>query len=268
MSQRITITIDGQDGKVLPEIAFAILERVFETLQSIDANSWAVGARRLQWSVADASVKNPFSLTYSGDLRIPASSAVPDIAALFVRGCKEIETDGTQPQFFSTEDVKRMEEIGKYAKYLRSLEFQNGEAVHTVQSSVLRDRASGILDNPEIVASHGSLQGTLVSLQNYPDKPGAHAILLTRIGEHKTSCSLTPPQADELNDYVDRKSRVVLYGKITYENSIPTAVKVENFAIIPPDDKLPTLDDVRAMHLTVPNGVSIEDFISGMRDGD
>ena len=75
-------------------------------------------------------------------------------------------------------------------------------------------------------------------------------------------------QAEELNDYVDRKTRVVLYGRIAYENGVPHSMTTASYKIIPPDEDLPTLDDVRSMKLTVPDGQSIEDFISEMRGDD
>ena len=147
-----------------------ILDLVFQTLESIDKNTWAVGSCRLRWRVAAASVKNPFALTYDGESLRDDYSAPPDVVRLFIAGCEEIE-QGKSPAFFATDDVKRMSEVGRAAKRLRSLEFRNTQHAHTVAASLLADNAIDLLANPDRVYSNGSIEGILGSLQNYPDRP-------------------------------------------------------------------------------------------------
>lgn len=267
MSQQITITIDGKNGEVRADVALKVLELVFQTLQSIDANTWAVGTQRLKWRVADASVKNPFALTYSGGLVQPHLSEPPDISRLFIDGCERIEK-GEKPKYFDHDDFERMVKLGTHSKQLRALEFKNTTVTHKVDPPRLTDNARDILQNPDRIVSYGSLEGTLVKVENWPDKTGATATLLTRLKEETVNCRLTPAQADELNDYVDRRTRVILYGRITYENGETKRIAVDKSAVIADEEKLPTLRDVHALNLAPPSGISIEDFIAEIRGDD
>jgi seryl-tRNA(Sec) selenium transferase len=68
--------------------------------------------------------------------------------------------------------------------------------------------------------------------------------------------------------YVNRETRVVLYGTITYEDGIAKRIQVEDFTAIAADDALPTLEDLHSLRLRTPGGMGVEEFLDDVRGDD
>jgi hypothetical protein len=80
----------------------------------------------------------------------------------------------------------------------------------------------------------------------------------------EVSCHADPRIAADLAKYLDRHTRMVLYGDITYEGEAPKRIHVEGFTTVP--GTLPTLADVHALRLRPPNGMSVEEYLDELRD--
>ena len=137
------------------------------------------------------------------------------------------------------------------------------------QSSVVVGRSFAkkvrSLQRQTVVTSteYGSLDGTLIQLSNDPLRDDGVAKL--RDGNADIICHAVPQMAAEMARYLNRKSRIVVYGDITYENGGPKRIQVESFVVIPSENDIPTLDDLHAIKLRPPGGKSVEDYLDELR---
>jgi hypothetical protein len=267
MSQDITITIDGKDGRVVPESVANVLSAVFETLHSLDERSWAVGTARIRWRISQVSLRNPLTLTVTGD-PVDEQYSEPHLVEMFLRGINQIEKK-RRPSAFSDADVRRAKMLGDEVMRVRSLSFSSSlpDAPTVTASSRLATAAKEIIDKPKAIRSeYGSVEGTLIMITNDPLKDDAHAKLRERDSGAEVRCDAEPHIAANFAPYVNRETRIVLYGDITYEGDLPARIKIETFAAMPSEDSLPTLADIHAMKLRPPSGTSMEDYLDELRD--
>jgi hypothetical protein len=269
MNQKITIVIDGMDG-VPPDSVGTVLEAVFALLESMDKKSWKVGTPRIKWRVADAKLVNPFSITAVGqDLfeEYPAS----ELALSFVEQLQQIE-NGVLPKFFDDCDLKLAKRLGLEAKRSRHLAItgsENGRQETFEVPRVFWKHVSKLMKQPkQITTQYASLDGTLIQLSNDPLKADGTAKLRERTDGAEVNCHADPEVAARMAHYLNRQTRVVLYGIVTYENEVPKRIQVEDFTALPSDNDLPTLDDLHAMRLRPPRGMNPEDFLDNLRGDD
>jgi hypothetical protein len=270
MGQRLTITIDGWDG-VRPDVVGDLLRAVFELVDSIDIKSWQVHAKRVQWRIADAKLVNPLTLTASGRESTYGAGS-EDLAVRVLDGLDEVQR-GRRPSLFSDSDLNLASIIGAKAKDARSIVIK-GESEYEDKhlsrefhvTKTLNTQARNLLRRKSIVTNeYGSIEGTLINLANDPLKEGAAGRIRDRVDQYDVNYSADPATAAKLGQYLNRSTRVVLYGTVTYEDRVPKKIDVEAYTTIPDDDNLPTLEDIHAMRLHPPGGLDVEDYLDELR---
>lgn len=85
-----------------------------------------------------------------------------------------------------------------------------------------------------------------------------------RFTDAETICDASPEVVVGLIRAVG--PRVVLYGTVEFIDGAPSRISVKDFDVIRPDSELPTIEDIRAMNLSVPEGKTVEEHLSEMRD--
>jgi hypothetical protein len=271
MSQTLTITIDGLDGRVKPDSVGEILRAVFAVLKSMDERSWAVGTPRVAWKVSEARLVNPLTVTATAESAVPHAAPVDDLAFTFVQQLEQI-TAGIRPRDFWEKDYKFIKRLGVEARRSRSLVIVGTQRDRVQTFRVPRSFSSQVtklLRLPKTVReAYSSLDGTLIKLINDPLKNDGNAILRERLSGAEVNCHANPAKTSDMARYVDRGTRVVIYGVVTYEDEVPKKVEVEDFATLPADDSLPSLQDIHEMRLGPPRGMSVEDFLDDTRGDD
>jgi hypothetical protein len=267
MSHKLTVTIDGKDDRVLPDSVGSVLRAVFRLVQVIDERSWQVGTRRIDWRVSEAKLVNPFTLTATGDDRFPDYRASA-VAIDFVEQLEEIER-GIMPRWFSPDELKIAKVLAVEAKRARRITI-TGENTSRTESFTVSNKFSAQISRllkqpPVITTEYGSLDGTLIQLVNDPLKTDGRAKLRERNSENEVLCQSDPETAAKLAHHLDRETRVILYGTITFENGVPKRIHVEDHTTVPADSSLPTLEDLHALQLRPPNGMSAEEYLDDLR---
>ncbi|HEY8750807.1 MAG TPA: IS1595 family transposase [Tepidisphaeraceae bacterium] len=157
--------------------------------------------------------------------------------------------------------------FGKEAKRSRSLSItgknEKSEATFQIPRNYGKRVAQLIRRPIRVTVEYGSLEGTLVQLSNDPLKDDGTAKLRERDGGNDVYCHASPDIAANMGHHINRQTRIVVYGNITFEDGIARRIDVEDFSAIP--ETLPTLEDIHALQLKPSGGMSIEDFLSDMR---
>jgi hypothetical protein len=270
MSQTLTIQIDGREGRVLPDSVGTVLSAVFKLLRAMDTRGWPVGTPRVEWRVSEAKLVNPLTVTAAADILVPTVQ-LPDLALGLISQLQDIAS-GVRPQSLPLEDYKYLKKLGVEARRSRSLIITGKDhdrvAVFHVPRAFSRQIAHVLRQPRQVSKEYSSLDGTLIRLANDPLKDDGSAILRDRFSGAEVRCHAAPGTASKMAPYVDRKTRVVLYGTVTYEDGVPQRIDVEDFITVPSDDVLPTLDDLRAMRLRPSGGRTVEEFLDDLRGDD
>ena len=92
--------------------------------------------------------------------------------------------------------------------------------------------------------------------------------IYSAIPPEKVNCFFPPDKIEEARDALGRKIRVL--GELTYPkgNNFPRDVKVEAIELLPDDDDLPSLTDLRGMAPDITGDVSSEEFVRNLRDAE
>jgi hypothetical protein len=265
MSQQIAITIDGNEGRVLPDSVGAVLNAVFALLDALDRRSWAVDAPRLKWRISEAKLVNPLTLTATGD-EVAPEHGEPDVVTQLIDQLSQINR-GHRPPRFTVKELKLAKVIGKEARRSRSLTLvglRGGRSYVLQIDRQFAKRAQSLLARAKVKRSeYGTLEGTLVRVSNDPRRDDGSATLLERLLKVDVACHADPGTATRMAQYVNRQTRVIVYGTVTYEDDVAVRVDVEDFTALP--GHLPMLDDLHALELRVPGGAIVEDYLDDLR---
>lgn len=134
-----------------------------------------------------------------------------------------------------------------------------------VEVSTGINRAIETLLSPEVKAI-GVVEGRL----EYVDIHGSHNLfrIYPATGPDKIICSFPSDKIEEARQALNRKTRV--WGELTYPagSNFPKSVKVETIELLPEDDELPSLKDLRGIAPDITGDLSSEEFVRILRDAD
>jgi len=121
----------------------------------------------------------------------------------------------------------------------------------------------------EIIGPDELVQGTICGML---EKINLHNVtrfdIYPTIGPKQVACDFGPTLRDSVIKAVDQY--VCVGGKLRYKRleQFPYAVNVEMIDVLPPEEQLPTLFDVRNMAPDLTRGLSIGEFLEAIRDGE
>ena len=93
MSQGLTITIDGMDGRIAPDSVGNVLRVIFALLRSLDERSWPVGTARVRWQVSGVQLVNPLTLAAAGEELFTEVATPPTPPLDLIESFQEIGKD-------------------------------------------------------------------------------------------------------------------------------------------------------------------------------
>ena len=141
--------------------------------------------------------------------------------------------------------------------------YENYATVVEVSTGI--NRAIDTLLSPEVKAI-GVVEGRL----EYMDIHGNRNLfcIYPAIGPDKIICSFPSDKIEEARQALNRKTRV--WGELTYPagSNFPKSVKVETIELLPEDDELPSLKDLRGIAPDITGDLSSEEFVRMLRDAD
>lgn len=92
--------------------------------------------------------------------------------------------------------------------------------------------------------------------------------IYSAIPPEKVNCFFPPDKIDQAREALGHKIRVS--GELTYPggNDFPRDIKVEAIELLPDDDDLPSLMDLRGVAPGITGGLSSEEFVRNLRDAE
>lgn len=114
--------------------------------------------------------------------------------------------------------------------------------------------------------SVGTVEGRLEFLNIHADRNIFR--IYSAIPPEKVNCFFPPDKIEEAREALGRKIRVS--GELTYPkgNDFPRDVKVQTIELLPDDDDLPSLMDLRGVAPDVTGDLSSEEFVRNLRDAE
>lgn len=176
-----------------------------------------------------------------------------------LRGFREtvqnLETGGPVDVRLTLDDLRQFRKLreGKYRKGVTV-----GDVEITTQYIANIDRILG-----KAIESEGSISGRLERLDAHETRA---ATLFTATGD-SVACIFTADNWPKAKEAFER--HVTLYGRLTYrvDAPFPTKVRVREIDIHPPDEQLPTGEELRGLFgKDATDGMSAEDFVRSLRD--
>ena len=111
--------------------------------------------------------------------------------------------------------------------------------------------------------------GTLKGRLGRANASGSHAFRIQPfIGPEDVKCVFPSGKTEEFRRALGRK--VMASGELTYPagSDFPGSIKVETMEILPEDDELPSLSDLRGIAPGITGDLSSEEFVRMLRDVD
>jgi hypothetical protein len=151
---------------------------------------------------------------------------------------------------------------GPLEKKVSGLKLINGDGSVDIDRK-FQTAIDEIIGPDELV--EGTINGTLEKLNLHNT---THFDIFPPIGPKQVACEFKPSLKQAVIRAVDQY--VSVGGKLRYKRleKFPYAINVENIEVLPSDDELPTLFDVKGMVPNLTGEKSDADFLEGIRNGE
>lgn len=179
----------------------------------------------------------------------------------FVKNLRQINVKGRVSSRVDSYALESYKDLGALLdKNISSIKISNS-SVDVLIDKTFNSKVEQIIGPDEI--SNGSLTGNLewINLHN------ANAFnIYPIIGAKKVKCHFPRELKETVISAIDKYVRV--YGELRYKSrdNFPYAMNVEDLEILPEDNELPNLFDLRGIVPQATGDLSSQDFINSIRD--
>jgi len=262
MPKRLELTIEGERGRIPLETFATVIHNSFDILSDLDSAISCEPRGTLEWFVTEVSFGS-LVVSIESKSKLPKIDYSPKVVESFVSGLRHIQKEHTTPPYFSDYGLRKAQSLarslrkdGGRAVVVRDVE---QEATATIEPKIAIDL--GQLINIRYQES-GSVEGKLemISIHGVPRFTVYHAI--TR---HSIRCKFdTRLFMDVVRNALGE--RVIVSG-IVYFNykHEPIRVELENLAILPREDELPSPSEIRGIAPDFTGELTTEEYIRSLR---
>lgn len=272
---KLTIDIEpvkaGEKHVNLGDFIFQLdaFRKVLSSTESMISGETAL----IKWKVADLMHSSPAQVALQpSDTHLEHTELIDKTVKSVFHNLKALPSEN--PPKMSSEELKAYQVFGeKVEKNILRVKVGNhraGDIIDENQATVVDvsgsiKRAIDAIMSPEVKAI-GVVEGRL----EYVDIHGSQKLfrIYPAIGPDKIVCSFPSNKIEEARRALNRKTRV--WGELTYAagSNFPKSVKVETIELLPEDDELPNLKDLRGIAPDITGDLSSEEFVRMLRDAD
>ncbi len=250
--QRLTITVDGNDGRLPARALIKVLRAAMNLVESIhDESESDESEGRIQWTIEKMTKINPGVVTVAADL--------DDEIDLAVRGLRRINEVAEMPRRFTMRSLR-------YAKDLVSV------LDHGVQEVVIQNGHEAVVPTQHVSANADELIGAkfyyaTASLVGRLSVINVRRELRISIEDEaytrSVECECAPEFFERAKMYLN--SRVIVTGEVRYRRLDDTPVSIVAQDIEPLSEDHRGFDELKPIDIT--GGLSSEEYVRRMRDG-
>lgn len=265
-ADKITIQLEGSSddsGHLRLNELIKQLELVASALKHTEQTVTGKEERFVYYRVIDLSHNSPVTCVLEA---VPVEKEIRSEIAKrtinnFLRNLRQIDTKGRVPSRVDTSALESYRELGSLLdKNVSKVRISNLNFTIDIDKS-FNNKVENIIGPDEL--SKGSLTGNLewINLHN-TNSFNIYPI----VGAKKVKCQFPRDLKETVISAIDRYIRV--YGDLRYKSrdNFPYAMNVEDMEILPDENELPSLFDLRGIAPYATGNLSSQDFINSIRD--
>ena len=266
-SHKLTLVIESarpeQEHVSLTDFLFQLT-----AFRKILSNTESLVAKRepvIDWQIIDLSQSSPAQVVLRS---VHTDSKFSDVSGETVekvfRYLEVLSTEAEVPSEMNRKTLEAYQTFGDriHKGVLRTRVENEKDAIEV--SEKVQDKINITL-SPQIRAI-GMVEGRL----EYVNIHGNRNVfrIYPTIGSNKVECTFPTDRLKDARDALDRRIRV--YGKLTYlaRSSFPSSIEVDRIKMLPEDDELPSLLDLRGTAPDITGVLSSEEFVRRLRSAE
>lgn len=262
MSDRLTITIDGIEGKLDVGAFVSAISNTIGILRALERGDTEGSRALVEWELLSINKINPVTLEVRGTVK--NNGKRPDTyLSRFMGGLESIESSAKRmPQGFNVEALERTQHL------VSLLNFKISSIQYASNGQVVRPTQHAAANASEILGKRGysvetSLDGWLDAIYAHGEAP--NFLVFDPITDKGVPCSFPTERLDEVIGLLKNRVRVYGLAKFNKHDDV-TSLVVDEFERLPNQDEVPTLDELHAAKLNITGGEDSADYIRRMRD--
>lgn len=264
--EKIIIQLEGSNddyGHLRLNELIKQLELVASALKHTEQTFTGKEERLIYYRVVDLSHNSPVTCVLEAVpvKKVMKSDIATRVVNNFLRNLRQINNKGRVPSRVDTSALESYKELGSLLdKNVSRVKISNSNFDINIDKS-FHDKVENIIGPDEI--SNGSLTGNLewINLHN-TNSFNIYPI----VGAKKVKCHFSRDLKETVISAIDRYVRV--YGDLRYKSrdNFPYALNVEDIEILPEENELPSLFDLRGIAPYATGDLSSQDFINSIRN--
>jgi hypothetical protein len=266
-SERITVELVGapeDEGHLRLSELIKQLQAVKSALKQTERTITGKDEPELYYRVVGASHSSPLSVTIEPTPLKPAEGReiAKTTVQKFFTTLRMIDKKRDAPEDFDLPALEAYRDLGTMLdKHVTGITLAAGAKRKVAINKQFENKVSEIIGPDEIV--EGSISGMLEWL-NLHNTSIFHVYPV--IGPKKVICNFPKRLKEKVKSAID--SHVEVYGELRYKKwgNFPYAMNVSELEILPPDNELPTLFDLRGVAPDATGGMSSVEFVRAIRD--
>lgn len=253
----------GRHGGLIPLGSFRLqLQHFHEALNLTDRLVSGYGDPTARYRVASMRQESPARITIEARPKHVDEDYTPDILDGLVGALLEIDETGQAPRWVDRDLLERLRKLNSpIGSRLRSSTIRrNGREVALDRE--LRAKIDVILAPVE--SFDGFVKGHLEAINLHESANNFR--IYPVVGPNRVTCHFPEEMRGKAVQAVDET--VVVYGELQYKANapFPDEIDVDDMEVIPPDDELPSLSDLRGAQPDATGGKSSVEFVREVRD--
>ncbi len=261
----IPIQLEGDpadDGHVRLTDFIQQLEAVANALKHTERLISHSEERSLNYRIVDLSHSSPATVVIEAIPQKPDADVSDRTVKRFLTTMRMIEKKGRVPHDIDLDALQAYRQLGSVLdKHVSELSFKNGKRQISIDKE-FKHKVDHIIGPDELV--EGSICGTLEWLNIHNTN---RFNIYPTVGPAKVVCDFPHRIREKVKLGIDRYVRV--FGKLRYKkrDDFPYGMIVDDLDTLPPENELPTLDDLRGIAPDATGNQTAEEFVESLRYG-
>jgi hypothetical protein len=264
MSDEITIVIHARNGRLLWSDFLKVIQKNVTAIRLVGDRLSESGRLEGNWRIEHIAMQSPVAVKVRYEIEGDQQAPIQWMET-YAEGVKRLEGSDQQPPDFPDAAIDNFAYLAELHDRVEKIEYLLPKSQEVVALPKAAAHAVAIQKTrrPPHYKSYGELQGELGQITVHGGT--SEFIIWDRLTQHRIHCRFSREHAAEVGELITKQIRV--FGLISYDRKdIPVAVEVDSWKRAKGEDELATLEEIRNSMMPLPEGMSSEDFVRGLRD--